>query len=367
MKNTLFSNYDIKLKVLSPVHVGSGNVWQSGADFVLHDGHVCLLNRDTFYLDLDTNQQNRYLHLLRSARLSEVEKFILNETDFEAYIFQKILWTKGEIPKEIKAMMRGGASGNDVYIPGSSIKGAMASVFFNYLYREKNFKNFDKNISREVLGSFSNSIMRYFRPFDTSINATEVHQIDLFNLYKNVQGWRSAYKSNAFLLHLESLAYESEGHLRLSIADGLAHKIKNIDSSLLPKYLFDVLVEQPIDGLFSIINNYTRSHIERELEFFNAYPQAEDQDIIVETLEKILERTKDNSRSCVLRMASGSGFHSITGDWRFSDHRSTIDKPDAQNLVYNFVERQRMPARYKSRKITRQYSEVMGFVELSQK
>jgi hypothetical protein len=61
-------------------------------------------------------------------------------------------------------------------------------------------------------------------------------------------------------------------------------------------------------------------------------------------------------------LAYGSGFHGITGDWRFDNHTETIEKPDTKNMVYDQTTRQKVPARYKSRKVAG--VELMGFVKL---
>jgi len=362
-----FTNYDITLRILRPVHIGSGNLWLSGADFVVQKNEVCLLDRDRFYLDLDEREQRRYINLLSNGKLREVEKFILDETDFDSVISRRIPWMGGDGPKEIRTLIRGGAN-NEPYLPGSSIKGAMASAIFGYLYQHLKPRHYDKNINRELLGSFDQSIMRFFRPYDVALDKTEIQQIDLFNLYRDGSDWYSDYKTEGFSLYAETFGFEAEGTFRFGIGEGFAAFIKKQEQlhkkQLLPKHLSLILQEQPLEFLFKLINDHTRTHIQRELEFFNAYPEAQDHDIIIQTLEKMIAKTNAGSKSCVLRMGGGSGFHAITGDWRFADHRKTIEQPDKENLVYNYVERQLVPARYKSRKVTREFTEPMGFVEL---
>ena len=365
--NPLFTNHDITLRILSPVHVGSGNTWQRGADYVLQGETVCLLNRDLFFLDLDEREQSRYLNLLSNGKLQEVEKFILNETDFESSIVRRLDWYGGDEPREIRTLVRGGNA--ETYMPGSSIKGAIASVIFAYLYQRVKPARYDKNISTDLLGTFDQSVMRFIRPYDAILPESEIHQIDLFNLYRGgPSGWRSDYKTDRFSLTIEVYGFEAESNFRLAIGDGFAAFIKAEEdkhkTKLLPKYLHLVLQEQPLQFLFNLINDHTRAHIERELAFFRAYPQAGDHDNLMENLENLLEKTKNNRRSCILRMAAGSSFHGITGDWRFPDHLSTIDKPDQENMVYSYMERTKMPARYKSRKVNRKYTESLGFVEL---
>jgi len=364
--NALFTNHNVNLRILSPVHVGSGNTWQRGADYVLQAEEVCLLDRDSFFLDLSEREQSRYLNLLSNGKLAEVERFIVDETDFEPSVSQRIAWLGGEEPSEVRSILRGGQG--EAYLPGSSLKGAIAAVIFGFLYQKIRPERYNEHINKELLGEFDRSILRFIRPSDVALDQTEIHQIDLFNLYRNGSDWKSGYKTDRFSLTMETFRYEAEQTFRLAIGDGFAAFVRQQEqrhgTKLLPKYLHLVLQDQPLQFLFNLINDHTRAHLEREIAFFRAYPQADDHDIILENLEKYLAKATDNRRSCLLRMAAGSGFHAITGDWRFPDHRSTLDRPDQQNLVYSYAERQRVPARYKSRKVGRKYSEPLGFVEL---
>lgn len=363
----LFSNYDITLRILSPMHVGSGSFWLRGADYVMVGETICLLDRDKFYLNLSERDQTHYVKLLSDGNHREVEQFIVKDTDFESSIIKRVDWFGKDEPQEIRTLVRGGNA--ETYVPGSSLKGAIASVIFAYLYQRVKPERYNQHISTDLLGAFDQSIMRFIRPFDAALPTSEVHQIDLLNLYQGgASGWYSAYKTDRFSLTLEVYGFKAEANFRLGIGDGFASFIRAEEqkhrTKLLPKYLHLVLQEQPLQFLFNLINDHTRAHIEREMKFLRAYPEADDHEHLVETLEDLRQKTENNRRSCILRMAAGGGFHSITGDWRFEDHQSTIDKPDKENLVYSYAERQRVPARYKSRKVNRKYTEPLGFVEL---
>src|SRR5690606_6823933 len=113
--------------------------------------------------------------------------------------------------------------------------------------------------------------------------------------------------------------------------------------------------------LFNLVNEYTNAHLRREIDFFSTYPQAEDTDLLIENLESLRQMTINNPDSCVLRLSYGSGFHGITGDWRFLTHTETIDKPDWEN------KRKGEPTRYKSRKVVGQdiHTNAMGFVKIT--
>ncbi len=381
----LIHNYQIGLKVLTPLHIGSGQVWQSGTDFILDNkaNEVCLLDKDRFYLGLDETDRRTYLRLLHGVKLRELENFIQDQNDYSDCIIERLPLGKVELPKEIRAMIRTGGKGREIYIPGSSIKGALASVFFAHLVQTTKERLPDRDPSTALLGGFKDSIMRYIRPYDATIrpeakgaqqqqqNRTDVQQIDLFNLYRSGSSWISDYKTQGYSLHVEALSVDAVGDFRLGIADGLAAYVAEMERrnnlKLLPKHYKSIVKDgDPWAFMADLVNNYTIAHLKKELVFFEKHPQADDSDLIVECLENVLAKAEATlPGTCVLRMSFGSGFHGITGDWRFADHLYNLDKPDEKNLIYSHTERRKMPARYKSRKVARRYSEVMGFVELS--
>jgi CRISPR/Cas system CSM-associated protein Csm5 (group 7 of RAMP superfamily) len=77
--------------------------------------------------------------------------------------------------KEIKTLIRNGLG--ETYIPGSSIKGAIASALFHYLYNGVNPTYFNDQTTKELLGTFDRALGRYLRPSDSSAIETEINGI----------------------------------------------------------------------------------------------------------------------------------------------------------------------------------------------
>jgi CRISPR/Cas system CSM-associated protein Csm5 (group 7 of RAMP superfamily) len=365
----LNTNYDIALEILTPVHIGtdSTKLLMKFVDFFLEDGKIYIIDQNALYQELmglqaGGNQSglDYYMDLLTKGRFEAIEKYIKDEVDLE-FIAADTFEYSGDLPSEIRPLIR---TGNGTpYIPGSSIKGAIRSVIFNYLYNRLNIKDEGKNIDRLVLGDFSNGIMRFIRPYDVELSQTEISNIELFNLYSSMTDWKSNWKDR-FSISAETFKVGQEkGKFRFGVSEGLVQEIKKNAPETLFKYLHHIIKENnSIQFIFNLINEYTYSHLQKEIDFFEKYPEAEDTEFIIENLKKIQEQTINNPDSCVLRLAYGSGFHGITGDWRFDNHLETIEKPDTKNMVYSQTTRQREPARYKSRKITG--VELMGFVKL---
>lgn len=365
----LNTNYDIGIEVLSPLHIGANQEknWLRGIDFIQHKGEIFVLDKEKVFGDLDDQSQAKYLSLISAAKFLELEQFISAEVDPENY-HKTVYGYQGKLPSnEIKTLIRGG-DGNP-YIPGSSIKGAMASAVFNFLfdkYQQRIGRGDDLNDS--LLGSFSHSLFRYIRPYDATCDKTELCNVELLNLYNNRGQWESRYKED-FNITIENFSPEAKGRFRLSLADGLGRflMIKRGPRAL-PRYYDDIFLQgNTIEFLFELINAYTREHIRREIEFFEEFSQVEDIDLIIENLENWQKLTSQNKQTCILRMAGGIGFHGITGDWRYKDHVEPVYEPDRRNLIYSQRSRQKEPTRYKSRKVIRANAEVMGFVKLSLK
>lgn len=364
-------NYDVKIKILSPVHVGANaeKNWLRGADFVHTNGRIYVLNQKLVWrdFDFDENQRGQYLHLLGAGQFAQVEQMIVNNLDLEEVSDFSFEYDGKLKAREIKTVIRDG--NNDAYIPGSSIKGAMLSAIYHFLHEGVKPESYNEQTEKELLGTFDRALGRYLRPYDTCPILTEVNDVDLYNLYRKGLRWEGDFKSN-FTIVTETFKPDTEGSFRLTLADDLAAFMKKQKGeTALPTYYKNVFDNKPLETLFGIINNATRDHINKELAFFEKYNNKKNQDdidLVLDQLDDLLADLENiNNKSCILQMSSGSGFHGITGDYRFNDHLSTIDNPDARNLIYSRTTRQKEPTRYKSRRLVFPFAGVMGFVRLN--
>lgn len=376
----LHTAYDLEINLLTSVHVGAGNdkLWLKNIDYFLQNRQVMVVDQNAlFQLLLNTpgkgheSALDEYSQLLAGNKIDGISDFLIEkEIDMVAVAKHQLSYPENEPATEIRSLIRTGTG--IPYLPGSSIKGALRSVIFNYLYQTSPSRNF-KGIDDQILGRFEKSVMRFIRPFDVQIPNSKVVNIDLLNLYSEGDDWESDYK-DSFSISAE--VYESDTALpfRLSISEGFI-ALLNEQGIRDNAYFFAGSVpkilprDQPIDHLFNIVNEYTRRHLDKEIEFLSKYDQAEDVDKVVTNLRELRQKTEDNTTSCILRMAYGSGFHGITGDWRFDNHLDTINRPDSMNKVYSQTERRKVNARYKSRRFTGMDVEtnLMGFLEIGKK
>lgn len=362
----LNSNFNIKLKILSPVHIGNGNVLVRGVDFVQAYGVIHILDKEKLYLRLSDSEQEHYLNLISKGSLNESEKWIQETVNLPDVARKSTPYSTVLDSGELRPLISDGHG--QPYIPGSSIKGAIRSVLFNYLWNRDKYKEADKDVENRLLGSFKRAITRYIQPSDAEISQTEITDIALFNLQKPGFDWKSYYGSKGIpsekLMVCETFAVGAESNFRLTIADGMMNIVKaKGDGVLHPNTKFVIREDKPLQYLFKFINEYTREHLHREIAFFEAYPEAEHTDFIIHQLYELMRKTENNARSCVLRMSFGSGFHGITGDWRFENHVDVVDEPAWIKMQGKEEDR-----RLKSRRIAKNAGQVvacMGFVELT--
>lgn len=382
----LQTNYALQLKVLTPVHTGVGKegFWTKSVDFFQQKGRVWVIDTAKLYQKLHQLPNNRggslldtYTELLAKGDKVGIERLLLQEqidlSSLSRYDFEY----KGETSGEIQPQMRTGKG--ELYLPGTSLKGAIRSAVFTYLFERLRIKRYYSETEKALLGDFERSIFRYIRPADVSFPASELVDVFVLNLYREGIGWEIGWESDykeaersdkSFRLTLECLQVGSQASqpMRLSISTGFLNMMEKLQPRLLPTHLRKIIPpDDPIQLLFDLLNSHARRHIRKELEFFRTYDQAEDVDRIIDELESLLQRAENPTNSCVLRLGWGSGFHAITGDWRFEDHLSTIQHPDTQNLNWDRRSRQKKPTRYKSRRLAEAGAVFapMGFVELS--
>lgn len=390
MEKKINENRLVGIEIITPVRIGtpSDQLLQEGIDFFYRE-------KILYYIDFD-----KLLHAVQEKgdSFSVISHNVAtnNVRALEGYIFETLkipidsITSKKEPLKdrpnqEIYPFVRNGQG--VPYIPGSSIKGAIRSVLFKYLYQDilneevtETVREWDavkkRKVSKEkiltpnkynsrkyedkVLGKIQNNIMRFIRVGDTHFESEnlETNFIDLFNLYSyqdgNYKGWESEWKDKVSIT-AQTLKPKSTASFRLGLAKPLVDILKNKynERKQIPEHINYILTSNSFERLRGLINKHTRSYLESERAFFEEYNQVEEADFILAEIDELIQQTKAEN-SCLLRIGYGVGFHSITGDWRFlEDHLQTIDTPDRVNKG----------ARYKSRRIVG--NSLMGFVKLT--
>ena len=361
----LSEKMECEIEILTPVHVGSGNKWHDGIDYIEEEGSIWVFNQDKLFLRLHELARNRH----KTALDEYTQKLSRDKRDAATYV--KRLIDDGDIDiddicdvsfsfnggaaSEIREIMRDG--NGHTYIPGSSIKGAIRSAIYNALHTRMGAAQYGKRVD-ELLGNFESSTMRYIMPSDVYMEQVEINNIALFNLNSSYGGWRSTYKNdNMRFVSAETFSIGGKGKFALNIANNFFHKVVQwYDTSIVNRNTKEIIREaNPIQFLFNIINEYTQQHIDKEIAFFEKYSQAPNTHLIIQQLQALRAQATNNADSCILRLSYGGGFHAMTGDYKYKDHVEIINNPE------------RNGARYKSRRIVNNARGYfpMGFVKIS--
>ncbi|NRB54274.1 MAG: type III-A CRISPR-associated RAMP protein Csm5, partial [Saprospiraceae bacterium] len=272
----LNTTVDIQLEVLSPLHIGTAGekLWKQNIDYFYTGDEVVIVDQTKLIralieatTDDGTSALQAFQSRLASGRNWDLEGF-LEECDIDPVEVQVASYpVEIEPAAEIRPLIRTGYG--QTIIPGSSIKGAMRSVLFHYLYQQDLARG--DAPEKELFGNISNNLLKYIRPGDAVCHETTITNSELFNLYQEYGNWESDYKPG-FIVSTESFVRGATAKFRLAIADGLHRRLKEINSrsreDLIPRHAGKIVdVTDPISHLFTIINDYTRTHLERELAF----------------------------------------------------------------------------------------------------
>ncbi len=366
MSELLNKKYTLEIKVLSPLHIGAGSEkdWMEGADFIQKDEKIYKLNHKKLEKKIDVDTLSDFLIKKDSKGL--VNKISGNIEEVSDEIFDSPV----QSTNDIKAFIKNGLS-NKPIIPGSSLKGAIRSILFKYL--KENYQKYED----QVFGTPNNGdeFMRFIKIFDSQFEETELVNTKIFNLFEDGGNWKGGWKHKGgkfgitnsnfeptgFNTIYEIISPEQYSEFTISLAYKALDNLITIGKFNVSEKKKNIINNNLENNLFSIINSHTKKYINKEIKFFEKYPNNET-DKIIDSLNFILNEIPDDNSSCVLKMSAGSGFHSITGDWQFDDFSiNAVDKSKRNRGLLNGK-----PSS-KSRKIATDGNkfELMGFVKLT--
>ena len=369
--------YDLNIEVLTPLSIGAGaeKDWVRGVDFVVNKVKIYKLNlkkivKEGVKMDKLTSffaskNEQGIISLITEPKLAKVSDFVMP--------------LSADSPNDIKAFVKNQLTGKPI-LAGSSLKGAIRSILFDYL-RDR------EHDEKQVFGSSvkGDEFMRFIKISDAEFDGTSLVNTKIFNLQKNngswCGGWKHGgketgdnYKSTGFNTIYECLKPSQSGFASIMLSNQFleidwdkfykqlednARKesekdtIKHLKSKLESKKSL-LKEDKSIGSLFGVINAHTKEYLAKEKAFFEKY-QTDKTNLIVESINNLLNIIPSDNSYCILKMSAGSGFHSITGDWQFDDYSKTglWDKSGKQ--------------KYKSRKIAvwDNHFDLMGFIRIS--
>lgn len=357
----------IQLQPVTPVHIGSGEEkdWIYGLDFIV-DGNKA------YVIDLKKVAENGYdINRITACFLNKDVKGVkqLLGNNLKAVSKRIFLYPQVNTNSNIKAFIRNQLTDKPV-IPGSSLKGAIRSILFTYL-RDNETSNGD------VFGKLKDGedFMRFIQVSDIELSKTRLRNTKIFNLHTNNGEWEGGWKHgnktsenfnpNGFNTIYECVCEDEDniGVGTISMKAQLFSMLSQIATQMPHAAAKNSILKGGLTTLFGIINAHTRAYHIKEKKFFEKF-EADNSTEIVDCIDYLLEQLDDMSDNqyCMLKMAAGSGFHSITGDWQHEDYTDTGEWARDMNR------RDERKFKAKSRKIAIEGDmlSLMGFVVLSQ-
>lgn len=322
------SSYQLHLKIMTPIHVGGQQEKNllRGIDYIQHDGRLYLINKAKLFNPDAEIHPDELADVLALGDERQMARLL--PKDKSKYLIP-LLGTPGSTG-EIKAFIKDGAYGK-AYIPGSSIKGALRSAVAHYLCDGFAAKNPDDTFIKK----FEESLFRLIKVGDIPIGETRLYTSKVLSLVRNMNGhnvsWKETKNRNTpkFSANGFDTSFESPptgmvlNNFNLLIGNIFSDTFKNNNDFRLTEAAKKfILSADPIASLFKAINFATNNHLQRELRFFKKYEQGDKVRLIIKGIEALLNLIdlSDTPKTALLRFGSGSGFHSISGDWRFTDH-----------------------------------------------
>lgn len=381
---TLNVKHNLMMEVLTPLHIGAGaeKDWVLGSDFIVVDGKVKVLNINKVATVIGVEN-------LTNALLKKDDKFLRNKLAGNLNdCVEKEFNVNFSGSNDIKTFIKNGLT-NKPIVPGSSVKGALRSIIAKHLL------NGSKSLNEQSLFGKANDgdeFMRFIKVTDSAFSTTSLIKTRVFKLNKDFDGsWKTgSFENPEFCAFYEIIPSGSKSILSLNIAEKSfdnfnfkelyqtqkrkAEKIEdefikrkqiaivdNLIKLMQPKSA--IINEKNFGDFFLMINQHTKNYLEKEKAFFEKYNQADNTDKIIVSIDNLLELINQaGDKYCILKMAAGSGFHSITGDWQFDDY--SIDSIDGGDRNRGKLNGKKSA---KSRKIAIHDGkfELMGFVKLS--
>ena len=365
--------YNVTAQVLTPISIGQGaeKDWVYGIDYLTkedEDGNLWLYHLDLGKMVAAGVDVNKMAQTFAGGNPGAVNLLVGSKLEKVSDCKMRLPVSSVEVEKAlsnpIKTFLRNQLTGRPV-LAGSSLKGALRSILFTYL-RAKGERDNESVFGKMNDGS---DFMRFIRVGDFEFEETGLVNTKIFNLHQAGQEWEGGWKHSGnkttcdfdpigFNTIYECLLPGATAQGAIMFADSLFERIPQQPYFTKKREL--MRGNDAIEKLCEIVKDATFDYLNKELDFFTEYWQGSNSTKIRDAINAVMDEIDNcNSNECILKMSAGSGFHSITGDWQYTDYT------EASGYYLNRKQGGELP---KSRKIAvsggKPFS-LMGFIKLT--
>lgn len=368
---------EIKLKVLTPVHIGSGVMLQNNTDFVTTDygdDYFISVLDDRKILDLiGVEHLNDWLLSIeqKDNTINFVKRFAPNSKVADFSKRRLIDYSTGVKSNDtLKEHIHNGMG--LPYIPGSSIKGAIRTAILATL--SVGVSDMENKIMTGKIDKSGNSILSAVKVekalFGNDPNSDIFRFIHVGDAHFERDSEIALRVVNINIRNNDNLQDDSKPQLIEAINNGVSTTFQMKIAGDYYEYVksqFATLGDltnqiDSIPKLFMLINAHTEKLVVSEIEYWSEVDKT-GADEYLKNIKLVLEIIQSCKKGdeCVLRIGHASGWRFITGAWTEGlDNFESMVVPASRPRNSNYTEYD-FP---KTRRIDEE-SDVMGFVKLS--
>lgn len=368
-------SYECNIQTLSPIHIGSGNKFNSSEFITLlakdkkeNKFHLIRrINFDKYYSSLSDEKKDEFLENITDLnfKLDDFDNKI--KRDFRRY--DSINQSSNKSPKEISEHIR---TMDKLFIPGSSIKGVIKTALL--------YDNIEERDINKI-----HQLVRNGRNNKNYLNKKGWQDIEN-EIFSSQKGGKSAQYNISKFLQVSDSTTLSLGTIHESIAikaksnpwEGFEqHKIRNnpvssyletipnkklLGFKISTNYNDNIYKSLRLDNKSSMINisnikkvlyNFSTDYIEHELDFYSKYGDSKLENFY-EKLNKINKKDEP-----LIKIGSGAGFLATTMGLKIKQYDSKLFE-EIRRIAHRSY-----PYEYpKSRKIVKKLHWPLGWAKL---
>ncbi len=319
-----YKHYKLRCKTLTPVHIGIGENLASIGDYYTSSNRLFIIDKAKLDLYIDpVNNKDFFIRYL-----SEIKKNVsMSKSDFSIVPFLKEngielekvtsemavpIITSGYKSHKNSQLKLGIKQNNQLYMPGSSIKGAIkTALFYNYIRHNPDIlskwnKIIENSLNkREYLDDWAKVVERDFNQFfkgeKCDYNLLRVEDSPSLDI-----ACKGVWETCRF--HL----YHNNDEMVTWLTEAIAAETTfNLGITILPdinvKFL-DYLNDGDISEIFPIINKFSKDQLVKEIEEIETSRLSQEvKSIVVDQLQHLLNIIQ-NDNQAIIRIGAGKSF-----------------------------------------------------------
>jgi len=319
-------NYKIEMETLTPVHIGSGEKAIFGLDYYLEGTKVIFIDFPKLIDEIRSEKERQELfRAMRSKDIGNI-KSLTKKYRMEIYAIENKADRDVLVRKGVDTILK--TRSDRVYIPGSSIKGAIRTAFIYNRIGEKEKEEIRKIANLQSIENKLEGVLKRKIIFDGDTDVDVLNSL----IIRDSEEKRADTCTSTYTLNI-------------SIADGAyAHKqpIEAINSG--EKFESEISVRRDIIGIEEIkavSSKFSSEIIEHEKEFYERHSwwsgRERKRGVRTESLlnfYKMLKGELDTleGNDFLLNLGRHSGHHIKTG-WSTFDYELLFDKETSKRVA----------------------------------